>query len=229
MIEELTILSFSKYGMPVYFNKSHFTADFTAKKYQLQPGVEQRLFRYAGDVYLEPLRGVGVLYVQSETGAVKEFLLDKKTKVNGGVWMCAAAYACEFTYIAYAASTREFQAEGEVHCARPLSPALRVDSLLTAMYQDKGLDYNRPAQKFPFWEFLYMDKGGMECIAEGKAVLLSQGECLFFPPGSLHAMHAADSRSFSFFTVTFSMDFSGEGLSDGFCGWMTPPTSCSNG
>ena len=213
MIEELTILSFSKYGMPVYFNKSHFTADFTAKKYQLQPGVEQRLFRYAGDVYLEPLRGVGVLYVQSETGAVKEFLLDKKTKVNGGVWMCAAAYACEFTYIAYAASTREFQAEGEVHCARPLSPALRVDSLLTAMYQDKGLDYNRPAQKFPFWEFLYMDKGGMECIAEGKAVLLSQGECLFFPPGSLHAMHAADSRSFSFFTVTFSMDFSGEGLS----------------
>lgn len=84
MIEELTILSFSKYGMPVYFNKSHFTADFTAKKYQLQPGVEQRLFRYAGDVYLEPLRGVGVLYVQSETGAVKEFLLDKKTKVNGG-------------------------------------------------------------------------------------------------------------------------------------------------
>ena len=50
MIEELTILSFSKYGMPVYFNKSHFTADFTEKKYKLQPGVEQRLFRYAGDV-----------------------------------------------------------------------------------------------------------------------------------------------------------------------------------
>ena len=214
MIEELMILSFSKFGMPVYFNKSDFTANYTRKKYHVLPNESQRMFRYTSEVFVEPAGGMGVIYVLNDAGYMKQFLLDKKIRINSGVWMCIAAYNCEFVFHTYAISNREFQSDGELYTAKPLTPQVHVDHLLTAMYQDKGLDFNLPVQQYPFWEFVYMDKGGMECVAGGNMYQLSQGECLFFPPGQVHSIHAADSRSFSFYNVTFEMEYDGKNLTD---------------
>ena len=77
----------------------------------------------------------------------------------------------------------------------PFSPTLlrrpvRVDRVVTVHYFEYSSSYYFEGERHDFWEFLYVDKGEVYVLAEGRETLLGRGSLIFHPPGEFHALRA---------------------------------------
>lgn len=207
-------LSFKKYGTPVKSDEKQAFAEGAVVKKQRRSYSE--MWMYDSGACLEPVDGVGIVYVcTNPAGNMEVFLLDKPVKINPGVYFCIVPYGCDYTFIIYADCDRETAETGRQMTSDGILPKIRVSALYTTLYQEKERGFIFKGEKHPFWELTYVDKGSVICGLNGMETELSQGDMIFFQGGQFHSQRSDGNTSACFFTVTFDLEFKGDNILSG--------------
>lgn len=71
-----------------------------------------------------------------------------------------------------------------------LKEELVIKRIVTVHYFEYSKDYIFEGEKHDFWEFLYVDKGEVEVLADTEGYKLKQGEMIFHKPNEFHNVWA---------------------------------------
>jgi len=72
----------------------------------------------------------------------------------------------------------------------PLKEDLVIKKIVTIHYFEYAKNYVFEGEKHDFWEFLYVDKGEVEVMADNLGYKLKQGEMIFHKPNEFHNVWA---------------------------------------
>lgn len=78
-----------------------------------------------------------------------------------------------------------------------------IDSIVTVHYFEFAKNYVFKGEKHGFWEFVYVDKGELEIMAEDKGYKLKQGEMIFHKPNEFHNLWANGKIAPNIIVLTF--------------------------
>lgn len=73
---------------------------------------------------------------------------------------------------------------------RPLEVTFDVSNLVSLHYFEFARDFIFRGERHDFWEFLYIDKGEIEVMAETTGYNLKQGDMIFHQPNEFHSVWA---------------------------------------
>jgi AraC-like DNA-binding protein/quercetin dioxygenase-like cupin family protein len=71
-----------------------------------------------------------------------------------------------------------------------LEEMIVINKIITIHYFEFASDYVFKGEKHDFWEFLYVDKGEVEIMADTKGYKLCQGDIVFHKPNEFHSVWA---------------------------------------
>ncbi|EQB86299.1 AraC-like DNA-binding protein [Clostridium punense] len=75
----------------------------------------------------------------------------------------------------------------EEYYKTPINLVINIDKIVTIHYFEFASDYIFRGEKHDFWEFLYVDKGEVEVMADTKGYKLTQGDIIFHKPNEFHS------------------------------------------
>lgn len=85
----------------------------------------------------------------------------------------------------------------------PLRPEIHITGLYTFFYMEHPKDYVFKGERHDFWEFLYVDKGEIEVMAEDRGYKLLQGDIIFHKPREFHSVWANRRSAPNIVVITF--------------------------
>ena len=165
--------------------------------------ITSTLWRYEQDVLVEPICGVGILFIRSVDGVIHKFLLDQMVVIFGGVEFCILPYECRLSYRLYSRSERRVIPITTALTGNGFIPSINVRTLYAVLFQEKEENFSLRSEEHPFWEFIYLQKGNMICEIDGKSYDIHQGQMIFFAPHRTHIQRADGKGGISFLNVTF--------------------------
>ena len=149
-----------------------------------------------------------VLSVALEGEDFRHFYLDKVVCIKPGVHFALHPYQeSSSVELARGEELREVSrlcAGDEFRLRRQI----QVSSIYTFFYQEKEKGFTFPGEAHGPLELTYVDKGALHSVADGKDILLEQGDLVIYAPGQWHMQYADVDMSPSFITITF--DLAGE-------------------
>ena len=205
-LKEINAINFRIYGAPAESAAGYEDAQQTLHDEDIR--ISSALWSYDEDVLVEPVTGVGVMFVRAEDGIIQKFLFDRMATIRAGVAFCILPYECRRAYRLYSRTERKVVPVTTVLSGTGFVPGLSIHTLYTVLYQEKEQHFTYHGDEYPFWEFLYVQKGQMEVEADGKAFELKQGQMIFFPPHKLHKQKSEGPNPLTFLSVTFDGEIS---------------------
>jgi len=149
-----------------------------------------------------------VLSVALEGDVFRHFYLDKVVCIKPGVRFALHPYqersSVEMACGELPAEVGRLNAGDEFRLRRQL----QVSSIYTFFYQEKEKGFTFPGEAHEPLELTYVDKGALHSVADGRDILLEQGDLVIYGPNQWHMQYADVDMSPSYITVTF--DFAGE-------------------
>ena len=82
---------------------------------------------------------------------------------------------------------------------------IQVSSIYTFFYQEKEKGFTFPGEAHAPLELTYVDKGSLHSVADGRDILLEQGDLVIYAPGQWHMQYADVDMSPSYITITFDL------------------------
>ena len=79
-----------------------------------------------------------------------------------------------------------------------------IKSIVTVHYFEFAKNYVFEGEKHGFWEFVYVDKGELEIMAEDKGYKLKQGEMIFHKPNEFHNLWANGKIAPNIIVISFT-------------------------
>ena len=160
------------------------------------------------EVWLCNHSNMTVLSVSAEGDRFQHFYLDKVVCIKPGVRFAVHPYQeCSSVEIACTGDLREvgrLSAGDEFRLRRQI----QVSSIYTFFYQEKEKGFTFAGEEHAPLELTYVDKGALHSVADGRDILLEQGDLVIYAPGQWHMQYADVDMSPSFITITF--DLAGE-------------------
>jgi len=92
------------------------------------------------------------------------------------------------------------------HLRTRLKKTIDIKQMITMYYFEFGKEYVFRGEKHDFWEFLYVDKGEIEVIADDRQLHLEQGSIVFHKPNEFHRFHANRVKAPNLIVMTFDCD-----------------------
>ena len=207
MIRNLNQETFREYGTVLPGNDSKTLPEngFTV----MLDGKYAQSYCTVGDTTLCNEEGICVLSVSTDGIRYEEFYLDKKVKIRAGLWFTLTA-PMESAVVHMGGQTRllENKAAAVTFFVRP---RLQLDALCTFFYQEKEQSFFFPGESHPMLELTYVDQGSLHSVADGKDVLLEQGELMIYSPNQWHMQYSDIGAAPRFLTISFMV--TGEDLS----------------
>lgn len=80
---------------------------------------------------------------------------------------------------------------------------LVIEKIVTIHYFEFDKHFQSVGESHDFWELVYADKAPVYCYADGKEVLLHEGEALFHKPSEQHALRADCIHAPNVFIISF--------------------------
>ena len=71
-----------------------------------------------------------------------------------------------------------------------LSQEIIVNKIVSIHYFEYMSNFSFPGETHDFWEFLYVDKGEVQVIADDKNFTFKKGQIIFHKPNEFHALKA---------------------------------------
>lgn len=209
MIQHLNPVSFQAFGI-ILPEKGPSTDMQTQQTLRLSAGTDSV---YLAETELRLCCGCGttILSVSSDNSDFRDFYLDKPIQIRAGVYFSLAAFTGTSTAILSAEDMPQavgaLPRDGDYSVAR----CLQVKSLYTFFYHEKEMGFLFPGESHPMLELTYVDQGSLHSVADGKDLLLEQGDMVLYAPGQWHMQHADIDVAPRYVTVSF--DVSGGDLS----------------
>ena len=201
LLKEINRAIFKQYGAPLKNLDAY--RDFSSALYEDDARVRSSLWHFEEEAALEPVSGVGLLFVRTEDGIIQKFLLDQAVSIRPGVQFAVLPYECRLTYRLYYRSPKIITSTSNVLTGQGFVPNIHVNTLYTVLYQEKDKQFQFNGEKHPFWELTYVNKGSMVCEVDGASYQLHQGQMMFFAPYQFHVQKSSGKTPLSFLTLTF--------------------------
>lgn len=90
--------------------------------------------------------------------------------------------------------------------ATKLDEIIEVDSIFTIHYFEYDKDFKFEGEKHPFWEFVYVDNGCANILANDQTIKLNSNEIIFHEPNELHSVEANHQSSLDLVVISFSSE-----------------------
>ena len=160
------------------------------------------------EVWLCNHANMTVLSVAAGEEDFQHFYLDKVVCIKPGVRFALHPYQ-DRSSVEIACSA-ELQEVGHLSAGDEfrLRRQIQVSSIYTFFYQEKEKGFTFPGEGHEPLELTYVDKGTLHSVADGRDILLEQGDLVIYAPGQWHMQYADVDMSPSFITITF--DLAGE-------------------
>lgn len=84
-----------------------------------------------------------------------------------------------------------------------LKDLLVVNNLVTVHFFMPDKNFKHGEEFHDFWEIVYAEKGRITCVADGKEILLKQGEMIFHKPNEKHSLSSCGEVESAVFIVSF--------------------------
>ena len=157
------------------------------------------------EVWLCNNSNMTVLSVAGEGESFKHFYLDKVVCIKPGVRFAVHPYqdssSVEMTRIEMFQEVDRLNAGDEFRLRRQI----QISSIYTFFYQEKEKGFTFPGEAHGPLELTYVDKGALHSVADGKDILLEQGDLVIYGPGQWHMQYADVDMSPSYITITFDL------------------------
>lgn len=89
------------------------------------------------------------------------------------------------------------------YTATVLKEDIIIKNIVTIHYFEFAKDYVFEGERHNFWEFLYVDKGEVEVMADSQGFKLKQGEMIFHKPNEFHNIWANGKVAPNLIVITF--------------------------
>ena len=207
MISNLNQLSFQAYG--TIESERIRGRDLTqkAEHRQIQDLVrgECSVFVCDSEVWLCNHNDMTVLSVATEGESFRHFYLDKVICIKPGIRFAIHPYQKKSSVdMAYSGQLREvdrLNAGDEFRLRRQI----QVSSIYTFFYQEKEKGFTFSGEAHEPMELTYVDKGALHSVADGRDILLEQGDLVLYSPNQWHMQYADVDMSPSYITITFDL------------------------
>ena len=80
---------------------------------------------------------------------------------------------------------------------------LVINKIVTIHYFDFTKQFVGPTEAHDFWELVYADKSSIICMADGKEIVLNEGEMLCHKPNEVHSLRANGVSAPNVFIISF--------------------------
>ena len=169
----------------------------------LEAGVAH-IFRAVEDTWLCNGTGMTVLSASADNEKYSHFYLDKPVCVKAGVWFSLAAFREEASAEIFAHRQPELLRTKDAPSLR-VSRQRIVDGLYTFFYQEKEQGFVFPGESHSMPELIYVDRGTMHSVADGRDLLLEQGDIVIYGPNQWHMQYADIGVAPRFVTISFDL------------------------
>ena len=164
------------------------------------------LYRTAGELWLCNHNDMTVLSVSSDGNGFQHFYLDKVVCLKPGMIFFLAPLKGQSAV--EIAGEKMPETIGEVNAMEELRLRrhIQVNSIYTFFYHEKEKGFIFPGEAHEPLELTYVDKGSIHSVADGKDVLLNQGDLMVYAPNQWHMQYADVDVSASYITISFDLD-----------------------
>lgn len=207
MIGNLNQLSFRRYGSirsERIHASEHAGKGVDKRVVQLQTD-HNPVYVSQGESWLRNYNGMTVLSVSMDGEAYQHFYLDKTVSIHPGVRFALTPYE---GFASVEMWGMELKVVGSVDVGEELRLRrhILINSIYTFFYHEKEKGFIFPGEAHKPLELTYVDKGSIHSVADGKDIVLEQGELIVYGPNQWHMQYADVDVSASYVTVTFDLE-----------------------
>ena len=160
------------------------------------------------EVWLYNHSNMTVLSVAAEDEGFMHFYLDKVVCIRPGVRFALHPYQESSAVELAGGSDRREVGRLNAGDEFRLRRQIQISSIYTFFYQEKEKGFTFPGESHSPLELTYVDKGALHSVADGRDILLEQGDLVIYGPDQWHMQYADVDMSPSYITITF--DLAGE-------------------
>ena len=171
---------------------------------ELSPG-EASVYCCETEIWVCNHANMTVLSVSKDGEQFQHFYLDKMVCIRPGTHFALRPY--QETSKVEIFGIRDLRPVGTVNSDDRfhIRRKILIDSIYTFFYQEKEKGFIFPGESHKPLELTYVDKGSIHSVADGKDILLNQGELVIYSPDQWHMQYADVDVSPSFITITFEL------------------------
>ena len=167
------------------------------------PGGTVSSYKTVAPVWLGTEAGLAILSVSLDGEEFADFFLDKAVQLKTGIWFQLTGLGGSAT-VQMSGSSMPLdlgQRMGDRDFA--VRPKVRVESLYTLFYQEKEAGFLFPGEAHPMAELLYVDKGCVHSVADGRELVLRQGDMVLYAPEQWHMQYGDPQQTSCMVTISF--------------------------
>ncbi len=207
MILNLNQMTFQAFGAVFpERNTQERGSDFPGTRQTLHLGQgDAPVYRLAEACRLITTAGTAVVSVSRDGKEFQHFYLDKPVAIHAGIFFSLSPLN-ESATVDVTAPLPLVSQESLCHSGDfRLLPTNRVDSIYTFFYQEKEQAFFFPGESHPMAELTYVDGGTLHSVADGRDLLLKQGDLVLYAPDQWHMQYADIGVAPRFITISFHL------------------------
>ena len=219
MIQHLNPISFQNFGT-ILPEKGQST-DMPVQQTLRLDITTDSVYLAATDLRLCCGCGTTILSVSQDNTNFRDFYLDKPIQIKAGIYFSLAAFSGTSTAVLSAECIPNAVSTLPRTGDYSISHCLQVRNLYTFFYHEKEKGFLFPGEAHPMLELTYVDQGSLHSVADGKDLLIEQGDMVLYAPNQWHMQHADIDVAPRYVTISF--DVSGGDLSSLYDRKIKPP------
>lgn len=163
------------------------------------------LYLSQSECWVCPGSGMTSLALSLDNKTFERFYLDKPVCIRPGVFFSLSPIQDQSS-----AKLSGFLLPQQVG-SRPIEddirtyPKTKVECLYTLFYHEKEQGFFFPGESHPMLELTYVDGGSIHSVADGKDLLLEQGDMVLYSPNQWHMQYADMNVAPRYVTVSFEI------------------------
>jgi AraC-like DNA-binding protein len=146
---------------------------------------------------------MSVLSVSQDGETFQHFYLDKTVCIKPQIQFSLTSFKGDSTVYLSARVAPEMLGSRGSDSLR-IENQVRVEGLYTFFYQEKEQGFFFPGESHSMAELTYVDQGTVHSVADGKDLLLEQGDMVLYAPDQWHMQYADE--DVRFITISFSWE-----------------------
>jgi len=167
------------------------------------PGGIVSSYKTVAPVWLGAEAGLAILSVSLDGKEFADFFLDKAVQLKGSIWFQLTGLGGSATVQLGGSSMPLDLGQRMGNRDFAVRPKVRVESLYTVFYQEKEAGFVFPGETHPMAELLYVDKGCVHSVADGRELVLKQGDLVLYAPEPWHMQYADPQQAPCIVTISF--------------------------
>ena len=207
MIRNLNHLSFKSFGT-VCAEKaiSNSNKPDPRQELRLTQG-EATVWQAKTQVWLSFVQGMTVLSVSLDGTDFQHFYLNKPVYIRPGVYFCLSPFRQESsTAEIYTQIPPEQTGVHQKIDDFRMQHKLWVTDLYTFFYHEKEKGFFFPGEAHPMLELTYVDQGSLHSVADGRDLLLTQGDLVIYGQNQWHMQYADMDVAPHYITISFDLE-----------------------